>query len=56
MLRVKNNLKEGRRKLGIRTGEWAGGNGCVAELVRKWMKWDGEGVEEKERKWVYRDV
>ena len=29
-----NDKGEGRRKLGIRTYEWEGGNGCVDELFR----------------------
>ena len=45
-----NNKGEGRRKLGIRTGEWEGGNRCVNELVRMGKVW--RAIERDERKWV----
>ena len=45
-----NNKGEGRRKLGIRTGEWEGGNRCVNGLVRMGKVWRAK--ERDERKWV----
>ena len=53
MQRTKNK----RRKLG--SGQWAGGNGCIEELVRRvnglnGKRWRGKARDERE--WMCRDV